>query len=194
MFSGCASLTNINLSNFNTQKVTNMEYMFSGCTSLTNINLSNFNTQKVTNMECMFKGCSSLTDINLSNFNTQNVTNMRSMFSGCSSLKEQNLPNFYVQNLTNPKKKKIIFICTTGEIHQVTEDIYQVYISPEKTIGDLINIYCKNRGFNKEELYFLYGGGLLNHYNEKKIKHFFKEDEIKILVYRLDDDDITSNL
>ena len=34
--------------------------MFRGCISLTNINLSNFNTQNVTNMSGMFDGCSSL--------------------------------------------------------------------------------------------------------------------------------------
>ena len=39
MFSECSSLTNINLSNFNTQNVKDMIGMFSGCSSLTNINL-----------------------------------------------------------------------------------------------------------------------------------------------------------
>ena len=34
MFCGCKSLTNINLSNFNTQNVTNMINMFSYCYSL----------------------------------------------------------------------------------------------------------------------------------------------------------------
>ena len=62
------------------------DYMFYGCSYLTNINLSNFNTQNVNNMSSMFYGCSSLTNINLSNFNTQNVINMSSMFYKCSSL------------------------------------------------------------------------------------------------------------
>ena len=48
--------------------------MFGDCKLLTNINLSNFNTNNVTNMNSMFYGCSSLKDINLSNFNTNNVT------------------------------------------------------------------------------------------------------------------------
>ena len=65
--------------------------MFSGCSSLTNLNLSNFNTQNVTYMDYVFSECSSLTNINLSNFNTQNVTNMSNMFYGCSSLKIYNL-------------------------------------------------------------------------------------------------------
>jgi len=101
MFSECFSLTNINLSNFNTQNVTDMKYMFCGCESLININLSNFNTKNVTNMNSMFVKCVSLTNINLSNFNTKNVTDMSYMFSGCKSLININLSNFNTQNVTN---------------------------------------------------------------------------------------------
>ena len=54
--------------------------MFVRCSSLTNINLSNFNTNNATNMSGMFYGCSSLTKIDLSNFNTNNVTNILGMF------------------------------------------------------------------------------------------------------------------
>ena len=32
--------------------------MFSGCSSLKELNLNNFNTNNVTNMSSMFKGCS----------------------------------------------------------------------------------------------------------------------------------------
>ena len=101
MFSDCSSLKNINLSNFNTNNVTNMIGMFSGCLSLKDINLSNFNTNNVTNMGSMFDGCSSLKDINLSNFITNNVINMYSMFYKCSSLKDINLNNFNTNNVTN---------------------------------------------------------------------------------------------
>ena len=78
LFSKCNSLTNIDLSNFNTQNVTDMRYMFYGCNSLTNIDLSNFNTQNVTNMSYMFCGCNSLTNIDLSNFNTH-ISNILSI-------------------------------------------------------------------------------------------------------------------
>ena len=57
-----------------------MSGMFFECSSLTNIDLSNFNAQNVTNMSFMFYKCSSLTNIDLSNFNTQNVTDMSFMF------------------------------------------------------------------------------------------------------------------
>ena len=86
LFGGCDSLTNIDLSNFNTENVSNMSWMFNKCNSLTNINLSNLNTENVSNMSWMFNECDSLTNLDLSNFNTENVTNMNSMFRGCNSL------------------------------------------------------------------------------------------------------------
>ena len=58
--------------------------MFWGCSSLKELNVTNFNTNKVTNMKGMFLGCSSLKELNLTNFNTDNVTDMLWMFSGCS--------------------------------------------------------------------------------------------------------------
>ena len=60
--------------------------MFYGCTSLTDLDLSNFNTKNDTNMNNMFDGCNSLTNINFANFNTQNVSNIRNIFYGCTSL------------------------------------------------------------------------------------------------------------
>ena len=65
--------------------------MFFFCNSLTNLNLSNFNTQNVTNMMSMFGRCESLTNLNLSNFITQDVTDMFGIFFGCNSLKKENI-------------------------------------------------------------------------------------------------------
>ena len=47
--------------------------MFDGCSPLKELNLTNFNTNNVTNMSSMFDGCSSLKELNLNNFNTNNV-------------------------------------------------------------------------------------------------------------------------
>ena len=101
MFCRCNSLTNINLSNFNTENVINMSSMFYGCNSLTNINLSNFNTLNVNDMSLMFCGCYSLKKIKLSYFNTQNVSNMSYMFCGCNSLADIIISNFKTQNINN---------------------------------------------------------------------------------------------
>ena len=58
--------------------------MFFRCLSLKELNVSNFNTNKVTNMDLIFSNCRSLKELNLSNFNTDNAINMQAMFSGCS--------------------------------------------------------------------------------------------------------------
>ena len=68
-----------------------MNVMFYNCNSLTNLDLSNFNTQNVTNMSRMFGSCKSLTNLDLSNFNTQNVINMNYLFYRCNSLRKKNI-------------------------------------------------------------------------------------------------------
>ena len=84
--------------------------MFEGCTNLTNIDLSSFNTQNVTNMEGMFFNCSNLTNIDLSSFNTQKVTKMSGMFDGCYNLKEIILNNgSKIEDEINKEKIKIIY-------------------------------------------------------------------------------------
>ena len=100
MFLSCASITEINLSNFKTSQVTSMEQMFLGCSLLTSLDLSNFDTSQVTNMNGMFISCSSLTSLDLSFFNTQKVENMELMFFQCSSLTSLNLSNFDVSKVT----------------------------------------------------------------------------------------------
>ena len=47
IFYKCLSLSSLpDISKWNTNNVTNMSYMFSGCSSLINIDLSNFNNEK----------------------------------------------------------------------------------------------------------------------------------------------------
>ena len=101
MFENCCALTSLDLSNFNTQNVTNTVCMFYGCENLTSLDLSNFNTQKVTEMFYMFKDCKKLNSLNISNFNTQNVTDMALMFSKCEKLTSLDLSNFNTQNVTD---------------------------------------------------------------------------------------------
>ena len=101
MFNGMSNLTTLNLSNFDTSKVTKMWTMFTDMSSLTSLNLSSFNTSQVTDMSWMFKGMSNLTTLNLSNFDTSKVTNMHAMFKGMSNLTTLNLSNFDTSNVTN---------------------------------------------------------------------------------------------
>ena len=86
MFSGCSSLTSLDVSNWVTGSVTNMGGMFSGCSSLASLDVSNWATSSVTGMGGMFFGCSSLTSLDVSKWDTSSVEFMDEMFSGCSSL------------------------------------------------------------------------------------------------------------
>ena len=78
--------------------------MFYGCSSLNELNLSNFNTNNVTDMYEMFSECSSLKELNLSNFNTNNVTDMHYMFLGCS----EQLKNKIKSEYKNIKEKALL--------------------------------------------------------------------------------------
>ena len=111
MFTDCSKLINLNLSHFNTQKVTNMSDMFYDCNSLANLNLSNFNTTNVTNMNNMFGGCNYLTSLDLSNFSTQNGMDISCMFTDCKSLKSLNLSNFDTQNVI--KMSNMFYNCNS---------------------------------------------------------------------------------
>ena len=101
MFNGMRNLTTLNLSNFNTSNVTNMGGMFFNMTNLTTLDLSNFDTSHVTNMGSMFYGMSNVTTLNISSFNTSQVTIMGGMFYGMSSLITLNLSNFDTSNTTD---------------------------------------------------------------------------------------------
>ena len=54
MFYNCKNLNEIDLSNFNTNKVNDMSEMFSYCSSLNLLDLSSFNVQKSTNLNGIF--------------------------------------------------------------------------------------------------------------------------------------------
>ena len=125
MFAGCSSLTSLDLSSFNTSKVTDMRGLFAECKNLRSLNVSSFNTSNVQHMDAMFKGCSSLTSLDLSNFNTSNVVSMGyyvrvfsnsgswgqvqhsghdwdgGMFMNCSGLTSLNLSSFNTSKVTN---------------------------------------------------------------------------------------------
>ena len=100
MFVNMHNLTSLDLSNFDTSQVTDMGNMFFYASSLTNLNLSSFNTSKVTNMGSMFNNASSLTSLSLSSFDTSKVVDMGAMFNNMSNLTSLNLFNFNTSNVT----------------------------------------------------------------------------------------------
>ena len=86
MFSYCDNL--LEISNFDTKNIVNMECLFSGCARMPNLpDISKWNTSNVTNMSSLFSKCSSITKFpDISNWDTSNVKNMSYMFSECSTI------------------------------------------------------------------------------------------------------------
>ena len=101
MFYKCASLVELNLENFDTSSVTDMHQMFLGCLSMTSFDLSSFDTSNVINMNSLFIYDIELVSVDLSSFNTSSVKDMSFMFMSCPRLKSLNLSNFNTQSLEN---------------------------------------------------------------------------------------------
>ena len=105
VFNGCSALTSLDLTNFNTAKVTDMKLLFANCSALESLDLSMFNTENVTSMPSMFNGATNLKTLNVSNFNTEKVNNMGHMFANCPNLTSLDLSSFntkgveYVDNI-----------------------------------------------------------------------------------------------
>lgn len=113
MFRGCASLTELDLSGSNAEKVKDMGWMFYGCDALSNLNLSGFKTGSLTDMRYLFSSCQSLESLDLSGFNTENVSSMVSMFSQCSSLRSLDLSSFNTSKVID--MNLMFYMCTNLE-------------------------------------------------------------------------------
>ena len=88
-----------------------MRSMFSGCTSLISIDLTNFKTSKLKNINFLFYECSSLISVNLSNWYTQNLVHMKYIFSKCPKIQFIDVSPFtnyeFYQNLLNEIPKNV---------------------------------------------------------------------------------------
>ena len=137
MFYGCVALSNLNLSGFKTGSVTDMRYLFSSCQSLESLDLSGFNTENVTSMESMFSQCSSLRSLDLSSFNTSKVIDMHLMFYKCTNLESIDLSSFETENLQ--QMAHMFCSCTKLEMLDLSS-----FATPNMTSMHSAFQYCKN--------------------------------------------------
>ena len=94
MFNGLNNMTFIDLSSFDTSKVTNMHLMFFNCINLKKIKFGKINTSSVQDMSSLFFNCSNLISIDLSHFDTSSVKNMSRMFSHCEIIRSIDASSF----------------------------------------------------------------------------------------------------
>ena len=140
--------------NLDSNPSTNYKYNFAQpqyCGSLTSLDLSNWCTGKVTNMEAVFWGQKSLTTVgNFSKWNTGNVTNMRDLFAGCENLKFNNtaldnLAKWNTSNVTNMRalfanmeKQKDLSCVQNWDTHNVQDMSYMFFQDADlKNVGNL---------------------------------------------------------
>ena len=141
-FYNLKALTTIEgLQNLNTSAVTDMSAMFSGCSSLTSLNLSNFYPSKVTDMKRMFYNCSSLK--RMFDTSTWQCEESQDMFSGCTQLNgavkydgskvDATMANPTTGYFTDPNRKFQAYVLQSEDKHTLTffYDAYRTLRSVE---------------------------------------------------------------
>ena len=86
MFLDRVNIKRVDLSNFDSSKVSEMNLMFKGCTKLETINFGTINTNLVTNMERFCENCHLLKSIDLSSLNIASLKKIEYIFSECHEL------------------------------------------------------------------------------------------------------------
>ena len=106
LFTGCKSLEELDVTGWNTERVTDMGAMFMNCYNLKTIRgLETWNTSNVRYMTSMFSyGVSyshngKLKNINLSTWDVSKVKDMSDMFYGCGSLEYLNVSGWNTKSL-----------------------------------------------------------------------------------------------
>lgn len=99
MFCNCLNVKELNVNNFNTSNVVGASFLFSNCINLSSLCLVRWDTSKMKYMNFMFYNCRKIKVLDLSSFDTSNVRNMCYMFGGCNDLVSLDLSNFDISNV-----------------------------------------------------------------------------------------------
>ena len=93
------SISEIDLSGWNTDSLVNMAYMFQGCDKLTSLDMSNWNVSGVKSLNGVFEICEGLTTLDVSGWDVSNVTTMGYLFRRCGMLTELDLSGWETDSL-----------------------------------------------------------------------------------------------
>ena len=155
MFLECDKINEIDLSNFDTSKVTDMMSMFNGCSSLTSLNLSNLDTSKVENLAHIFYNCPKLTSLDISNFNTNLITSSSChIFYNCGNLKYLNLKKAKLNNQFIAEMKADLTLTGVALSDMNINLKREIFGSSSFTISCINNLYDKSNANYKFDCYF----------------------------------------
>ena len=116
MFRDAKSLTTLDLTDWGANRIVStvdMSSMFNGTTALANLTLTNFKTTNVTNMGFMFEN-SGVTNLDLSDWDVSKVTSFWSMFRRATSLITLNLTDWGVNRTASTVNMNKMFEGTTA--------------------------------------------------------------------------------
>ena len=102
IFEGCSSLTELDLSNWDVTKFTSMSSLFSGCVNLRNIFMLNWASSSCSNMQFLFEECN-IKLLDFSSWNFSLVTSMLGMVRGCESLETMIFDNINLNKIDTSK-------------------------------------------------------------------------------------------
>ena len=100
-FAGLKNVRYLDLHGFDVSKVNNIGAIFSGNPTLVSLNLANWQLDSIHAMDSLFAGMHALTDLNLTGFTTKNVTDMHHMFTECYALTALDLSSFDTSKVTD---------------------------------------------------------------------------------------------
>ena len=100
-FAGLKNVRYLDLHGFDVSKVNNIGAIFSGNPTLVSLNLANWQLDSIHAMDSLFAGMHALTDLNLTGFTTKNVTDMHHMFTECHALTTLDLSSFDTSKVTD---------------------------------------------------------------------------------------------
>lgn len=100
-FAGLKNVRHLDLHGFDVSKVNNIGAIFSGNPTLVSLNLANWQLDSIHAMDSLFAGMHALTDLNLTGFTTKNVTDMHHMFNECQNLTTLDLTSFDTSKVTD---------------------------------------------------------------------------------------------
>ena len=125
--------------NFNTSKVTNMDWMFYYNDELTSLDLSNFDLENLVNSEFMFGYCTKLEKIIFKKGTiTKNLKQMSNMFWHCESLKNINTEIFRMNKVES--LSQVFQECHSLESIDMSLFDTSTVSSIEKVFSDCINL------------------------------------------------------
>lgn len=115
MFNDCYSLERIiGIDDLDVSSVENMSYVFWNNAKLASLDLSKWNTHNVYSMAVMFYNCIKLEEIvGIENFDLSKTSNINAMFKECNALKKLDLSKWAVSAVQHVEQ--LFFACTNLE-------------------------------------------------------------------------------